>query len=676
MATNKLNISKAVDAELAQQVDNQQMQDVAQQVENQELGNIIEDVETKRQTTTSDDMSVDDLYPNPYGMYGMGAYGTGRNTYDALPIRQGTFGGPMIGNVPIYASPGIMPDTSMIGARRKALEKEALRHIKKAEAFKAMPDKVPVGYKDLFNERYYAGLNDFVKRSQSLHGMKWASALENQGTDIGREFSQFKSEMSRISSTANQVYKSANDIIAAYGNSTKDGYVSQPTYDLARDLIVATEEMRQGLTDPRKLIDIQDQLIVGQNLDKVLQQYYIKQIQPRVTQKIRDLEQSTGDKLSQSGIDNVYQEVTKQWLQNNKAGDLANMLRSERIGIANRYDETQLTKYIKAYFGGKYLEQGKSVGQSGGGAKKVSSVSTFLVDNIGKAYPKSGFKNTNIQRGKDGGVNVTGRAGRLSIDQYGNMKYVRGDDSRSMLETTADVNMSDVGEGTNVTKSDVYEMTAKSPKWAGIVKNNLPSEETVVEAVKNINTGLDKYKKQPDINKSLELLNTINKEVGGVNVGNGTILTNANISGNKFSLSFSTIDGGMRDGVLVSKETIMGAKLQGTKLYGKDAADLVAAGEELVVVPGASYVIGEDGNLTVENLQMGGKSFPINVPSTAITSLIDRGAKDALRGLGTKQEDPTLYDEAGNEVIPTQVTGDTYEVQQQKKKNPNEVFYE
>jgi hypothetical protein len=96
---------------------------------------------------------------------------------------RGTYSGPTIGTVSLFAPGGGLTPYTVIDAREKALEAAALKKAKQIEDFNKLYGAPPVtkhsSVQKELNKVYFDGLNNWVTNSQKKYGDNWAQALKN-----------------------------------------------------------------------------------------------------------------------------------------------------------------------------------------------------------------------------------------------------------------------------------------------------------------------------------------------------------------------------------------------------------------------------------------------------------------------------------------------------------------
>lgn len=96
---------------------------------------------------------------------------------------QGTYSGPTIGTVSLFAPGGQLTPWTVIDAREKALEAAALKKAKQIEDFNKLYGEAPVtkhsSVQKELNKVYFEALNKWITNSQKKYGDNWALALKN-----------------------------------------------------------------------------------------------------------------------------------------------------------------------------------------------------------------------------------------------------------------------------------------------------------------------------------------------------------------------------------------------------------------------------------------------------------------------------------------------------------------
>lgn len=96
---------------------------------------------------------------------------------------QGTYSGPTIGTVSLFAPGGGLTPYTVIDAREKALEAAALKKAKQIEDFNKLYGEPPVtkhsSVQKELNKVYFEALNKWITNSQKKYGDNWAQALKN-----------------------------------------------------------------------------------------------------------------------------------------------------------------------------------------------------------------------------------------------------------------------------------------------------------------------------------------------------------------------------------------------------------------------------------------------------------------------------------------------------------------
>lgn len=99
---------------------------------------------------------------------------------------QGTYSGPTIGTVSLFAPGGSLTPFTVLDAREKALEAAALKKAKQIEDFNKLYGKPPVtkhsAVQQKLNNVFFDGQKQWIQNAQKKYGDNWASGLKN---DIG-----------------------------------------------------------------------------------------------------------------------------------------------------------------------------------------------------------------------------------------------------------------------------------------------------------------------------------------------------------------------------------------------------------------------------------------------------------------------------------------------------------
>lgn len=128
------------------------------------------------------------------------------------PILKGNVSGQIIGNQPIFVGGADYFPAQVLNRRQKAIQDAATAQ--KAAEQEFLNQRAPMikdkGFQRNLNERFNTEFNTMVDQAKELYGDQWLNAIQDQSTDIGREFVNFSDNMNFLAGSADQ----STDLIA------------------------------------------------------------------------------------------------------------------------------------------------------------------------------------------------------------------------------------------------------------------------------------------------------------------------------------------------------------------------------------------------------------------------------------------------------------------------------
>ena len=414
-------------------------------------------------------------------------------------IHQGTYGGKMIGNVPIYASPGVIVPIGIEQARSKALLEAGVKAQQKGKKEKFAWEDVmmPEGYNKDWQDAIYGGVQERIYKAQMKYGPQWERALNSLGTEEGRELAQWHKTMQGYSANAKSIVDKAQHIIKYAEDKEGAGmHVSDDALQQAKDLLAATQDMRSIISNPEKgdqILALGQKLESRVGLEKYLRDYWINTIKPDTDLIWAD---NPYNQTSGKSAGDIYKTIMSTTIDDTEKDDMGKSRLDYIVDVLGRENRQIFRDYnmdtpegvkeikgiIKSYYGKKVKDEFIRNRQSTGGGGKLPAATLtplYMLNEFSNVFQD--FKNTgvssstwqdNIKLGKDNTVRTTGRYMTFGRDANGNTSYGVNQNPTFMVGAYADVDASQLEKGTSENRLLTLQQTLYNPGYTiGLNKN-------------------------------------------------------------------------------------------------------------------------------------------------------------------------------------------------------------
>lgn len=254
------------------------------------------------------------------------------------PILKGTYGGSVVGNVPLFA-PSMLTPFGVFDAKQRAMEDAAAKKAQEIDAFyklAAPPQTKRVAVQGELNDEFYRGLTMWQDNAKAAYGDNWPTALKN---DVG--FNGWLNSFGTVARYEDQIVDQVAYLQEV--NDNPDLVVSQETLDAGAAFMNGIGGMSYPM-DP-----------AGHNLGSLLM---ASQGQTNLDVAVNDaVSKFTNDpsgtvyKAGEESTYNVYNETTKRGMTEDQVEAMANgILIDQYGGKEGMFTKEMIKDRIRALF--------------------------------------------------------------------------------------------------------------------------------------------------------------------------------------------------------------------------------------------------------------------------------------------------------------------------------------
>lgn len=304
---------------------------------------------------------------------------------------QGTYSGPTIGTVSLFAPGGALTPFTVLDAREKALEAAALKKAKQIDEFEKLYGKAPVtkhsAVQQELNKVYFEALNKWKTAAQKKYGDNWASGLKN---DLG-----FQSHMRDLNTLKEQEDYLVNRLATIEKEVESGKFVATP------ELQQAINDFRSGVSGLAKGPAYQQGYDLNNSILNLETQYEINKVVDEASKNINyKVGESLGIDPSNPDYDRLLSERTKS-VSDKELEDAAKLVQQQFGGRLTKEQMDQILPMLRRRFPGEVEKQQQVAGKrkpEGGGEfqyketdREDEPIGTNVWVNMGKGKaPKQG----------------------------------------------------------------------------------------------------------------------------------------------------------------------------------------------------------------------------------------------------------------------------------------------
>jgi len=212
------------------------------------------------------------------------------------PIQKGTYGGSVVGNVPLFA-PSMLTPFGVFDAKQRAMEDAAAKKAQEIDAFyklAAPPQTKRVSVQGELNDEFYRGLQMWQDNAKAAYGDDWTTALKS---DVG--FNGWLNSMGTIAKYEDQVV----DQVAKLQELEND-----PDLVLSQDALDASAAFMNGVGGLSNPLDP-----AGHNLGSYLMSAQAEtNLDVAVNDAVKNFANDTASSMGKYGEEGVY-DVWAEW---------------------------------------------------------------------------------------------------------------------------------------------------------------------------------------------------------------------------------------------------------------------------------------------------------------------------------------------------------------------------
>jgi len=235
------------------------------------------------------------------------------------PILKGTYGGSVVGNVPLFA-PSMLTPFGVLDAKQRAIQDAAANKAKEIDAFyklAAPPQTKRVAVQGELNDEFYRGLTTWQDNAKAAYGDNWTTALRN---DVG--FNGWLNSMGTVAKYEDQIVDQVAHLQEV--NDSPDLVVSQDALDAGAAFMNGVGGMSNPMDPAGHNIGSLLMASQGQtNLDVA--------VNDAVTKFSND-PSGTVFKAGEESTYNVYNETTKKGMTEEQVKVMANGILIDQYG--------------------------------------------------------------------------------------------------------------------------------------------------------------------------------------------------------------------------------------------------------------------------------------------------------------------------------------------------------
>lgn len=254
------------------------------------------------------------------------------------PIQKGTYGGSVVGNVPLFA-PSMLTPFGVFDAKQRAMEDAAAKKAQEIDAFyklAAPPQTKRVAVQGELNDEFYRGLTMWQDNAKAAYGDDWPTALKN---DVG--FNGWLNSFGTVARYEDQIVDQVAYLQEV--NDNPDLVVSQEALDAGTAFMNGIGGMSNPM-DP-----------AGHNLGSLLM---ASQAQTNLDVAVNDAvskfandPSGTVYKAGEESTYNVYNETTKRGMTEEQVEAMANgILIDQYGGKEGMFTKEMIKDRIRALF--------------------------------------------------------------------------------------------------------------------------------------------------------------------------------------------------------------------------------------------------------------------------------------------------------------------------------------
>lgn len=200
------------------------------------------------------------------------------------PLKVGTFGGSVIGNVPIFVGEGGLFPAGITDARERALATAAAARQEKIKEFGAIErPEGPAQFQPRIDTEFQTFLNNSFNQAFKSGGLQGVSNLLNPLTPEGQLFGERRQQFKTLARNLTNVNELSKDILDDF--KSKDKFVSSNTFNLANQIQAASKDIQGLVFEDRNFEGILSNLVSSADLDLVVDNR-LKNVRDQITSEI------------------------------------------------------------------------------------------------------------------------------------------------------------------------------------------------------------------------------------------------------------------------------------------------------------------------------------------------------------------------------------------------------